>query len=63
MWTQEKTKFLRSILRYVEKKVKKGKRSFAAARAEALETGVFKRGRSGKCGYFVQFMQRMEKLQ
>ena len=30
-------------MRYVEKKVKKGKRSFAAARAEALETGVFKR--------------------
>ena len=32
-----------AFLRYVEKKVKKGKRSFAAARAEALETGVFKR--------------------
>ncbi|WP_368303077.1 helix-turn-helix domain-containing protein, partial [Mediterraneibacter gnavus] len=32
-----------AFLRYVEEKVKKGKRSFAAARAEALETGVFKR--------------------
>ena len=31
-----------AFLRYVEEKVKKGKRSFAAARAEALETGVFK---------------------
>ena len=31
-----------AFLHYVEEKVKKGKRSFAAARAEALETGAFK---------------------
>ena len=44
VWTQEKTTILvQHFCRYVEKKVKKGKRSFAAARAEALETGVFKR--------------------
>lgn len=43
MWTQEKTQFLCSIFALCREESEKGKRSFAAARAEALETGVFKR--------------------
>ena len=43
MWTQEKTQFLRSILTLCRRKSeKKGNALFAAARAEALETGAFK---------------------